>query len=118
MMHIKMRTVVRHDSKASQFVAYVDGNAAGHSDYQLHGNHVWVLSTVMDSRFAEPGVEDLLIEGMLQEVHRRRLALLPYCLRTRAYLSEHHGYLALVPPTERGKFRHLAPNASIHSLNR
>lgn len=117
-MHIKMRTVVRHDPKGSQFVAYVDGNAAGHSHYQLHGNHVWVLSTVMDPHFTEPGVEDLLIEGLLQEVHRRRLALLPYCLRTRAYLSKHHRYLALVPPAERGKFRHLAQDAPTHPLNR
>jgi predicted GNAT family acetyltransferase len=105
MNQIKTRTVVCENPKSSRFVAYVDGNVAGHIQYELHGSHIWVLSTLMDPRFEEPGVEDVLIGEMLRETQRRRLALLPFCLRTRAYLSHHPRYLALIPPTERNKFR-------------
>jgi predicted GNAT family acetyltransferase len=103
--------VVRHNFDASRFDVYVDGATAGHLQYEMHQGEMWLLSTVVKPHYRKTGVGQALIREALEDAHRRRLAVMPFCRLTRAFLTAEPPYLQLVPPAQRGRFKLLPPQS-------
>jgi predicted GNAT family acetyltransferase len=97
--------VVRHNFDASRFDVYVDGATAGHLQYEMHQGEMWVLSTVVKPHYRKTCVGQALIREALENAHRRRLAVMPFCRLTRAFLTAQPPYLQLVPPAQRERFK-------------
>jgi GNAT superfamily N-acetyltransferase len=63
-------------------------------------------------QYRKTGVGQALIREALEDARRRRLAVMPFCRLTRAFLTAHPPYLQLVPPAQRGRFKFL-PSQSL-----
>lgn len=111
--------VVRNNLATSRFDVYVDGQNVGHLQYEMHQGEIWLLNTFVDRHYAKTGVEQALIRAALQDAHRSRLAVVPFCLLTRAFLNTQPKYLRLVPPVQRERFNLLlSRSVSAHMKHR
>jgi predicted GNAT family acetyltransferase len=104
--------VVRHNFDSSRFDVYVDGKNVGQLLYEMHQGEMWLLGTVVEHQYEKTGVGQALICAALEDAHRRRLAVVPFCRLTRAFLNSAPLYLDLVPPAQRERFK-LSPAQSI-----
>jgi uncharacterized protein len=95
---------VRDNFGASRFDAYVDGVVAGSLHYRIHDGQMWLLGVVIDPEYQGPDLVQGLVGTALAQAHRRRLAVLPFCVEARRHVFAHPVYLKLVPPTERKRF--------------
>jgi len=60
--------------------------------------------TQTDDRFRGHGVGGHLVQGTLDSVRERHLAVIPTCPFVRRWLGEHPDYLDLVPAGRRAEF--------------
>ncbi|WP_051441537.1 GNAT family N-acetyltransferase [Arthrobacter sp. H14] len=97
--------IVQNDRAASRFKIYVDGSVAGYIRYEMHGRDIWFLNTELNRGFQGRGLDRILIRAALAEVHRRRLAVLPFCPLLRTIMATHNQYLQLIPQTQRARFK-------------
>lgn len=96
--------VIRDNYDASRFDAYVDGSLAGSLHYRVEDGRLWLLSVVVDPEYRGPDLGGRLVREALAQAHRRRLAVLPFCIEARRQVFAHPVYLNLVPETERRRF--------------
>ena len=61
-------------------------------------------------------MEPLLIQHVLLNAHRRRLAVAPYCPQVREFLNENPQYLALLPTRQRHRVELLIADAELHDV--
>ena len=95
---------VRDNFGASRFDAYVDGAVAGSLHYRIQDGQLWLLRLVTDPEYRGPDLTRALVGTALAQAHRRRLAVLPFCVEARRHVFAHPVYLQLVPQTERKRF--------------
>jgi uncharacterized protein len=95
---------VRDNFDASRFDAYVDGAVAGSLHYRIQDGQMWILGVVIDPEYQGPDLVQGLVGNALAQAHRRRLAVLPFCVEARRHVFAHPVYLKLVPQTERRRF--------------
>lgn len=96
--------IVRDNFDGSRFDAYVDGAVAGSLHYRIQDGQIWLLSIVIDGDYQGPDLTGGLVRTALAQAHRRRLAVLPFCIEARKQVFAHPVYLKLVPVTERKRF--------------
>lgn len=106
----KLRTAVRDNLKLSRFELYVDGENVGHLQYETRQDQVWLLHTTLEQRFKRSRLDSYFIGNVLENLHRRRLAVMPFCPAVRGYLVGHPQWAAMIPVSERSRFR-LTPAA-------
>jgi uncharacterized protein len=95
---------IRENFGASRFEAYVDGSVAGSLHYRVQDGQLWLLRVVIDPEYRGPDLGAPLVRYALAQAHRRRLAVLPFCIEARRQVFAHPVYLKLVPPAEHKRF--------------
>ncbi len=112
----QLRGTFRDNPLFSRFELFSDGRMAGYVKYEMHGGNVLLLQAVVDPRFRRMEVEPLLIQHVLLNAHRRRLAVAPYCPQVREFLAENPQYLALLPTRQRHRVEHLIADAELQQV--
>ena len=97
----RTRAGFRDNSLFSRFELFSDGIMMGHVKYEMKGSYAVLIQAVVDPRFDAVDVEAALIRQVLLDTHRRRVAVVPYCPRVRAFLLEFPQYRALLPVHQR-----------------
>lgn len=100
-----LRTAVRDNMKLSRFELYVDGENVGHLQYETRQGQIWLLHTTIEQRFKRARLDNYFIGNVLENLHRRRLAVMPFCPAVRIYLGGHPEWATLIPASERSRFR-------------
>jgi predicted GNAT family acetyltransferase len=103
-----VREVFRDNVLFSRFELYRNGVMAGYVQYEMRGGDVLLLHAVVDPRFRKLGLEPFLMQSVLLNAHRRRLAVTPYCPEAQEFLRANPHYLALLPPRQRRRFKVLS----------
>ncbi len=96
---------VSNNLTASRFDIYVDGLVAASAHYRMEAGHMSFIYTEVNRRLEIPNVVPQLLRGCLEDAHRRRLAVLPYCPVVWEYLRHHAEFVELIPLSERRRFR-------------
>ncbi|MFJ6000664.1 GNAT family N-acetyltransferase [Arthrobacter sp. NPDC092385] len=99
------REKFRDNALFSRFELYRNGIMAGYVQYEMRGGDVLLLHTVIDPRFRRTGLEPVLMQAVLLNAHRRRLAVMPYCPEAQDFLTAHPQFLSLIPARQRRRFR-------------
>ncbi|MBG6218446.1 putative GNAT family acetyltransferase [Arthrobacter sp. CAN_A6] len=110
------RGTFRDNPLFSRFELFQNGRMAGYVKYEMHGGDVLLLQAVVDPRFHRAEVEPLLIQHVLLNAHRRRLAVAPHCPQVREFLTENPQYLALLPTRQRHRVELLIADAELHEV--
>ncbi len=100
-----VRTAVRDNLRLNRFELYVDGENAGHLQYEARQGQVWLLHTIIDQRFRRSQLDTYFVGNVLENLHKRRLAVMPFCPVVRGYMVGHPQLTALIPIAERSRFR-------------
>lgn len=99
------REKFRDNALFSRFELYRNGVMAGYVQYEMRGGDVLLLQAVIDSRFRRMGLEPVLMQAVLFNAHRRRLAVMPYCREAQDFLLAHPQFLSLIPTKQRRRFK-------------
>lgn len=99
-----LRTVVHDNQLLGRFELYADGVLAAYIQYQVRGGEIWMLRTCVHEDYKALSLQTQLIGEALAHVHRRRLAVLPFCPATRAFMAVHPQFAQLVPAEEQSRF--------------
>lgn len=99
------REKFRDNALFSRFELYRNGIMAGYVQYEMRGGDVLLLHVVVDPRFRRTGLEPVLMQAVLLNAHRRRLAVMPYCPEAQEFLTAHPQFLSLIPARQRRRFR-------------
>ncbi|HEU5143883.1 MAG TPA: GNAT family N-acetyltransferase [Dermatophilaceae bacterium] len=100
-----MGTAVRDNPNDSRYEIHVDGQLAGFSTYKLGKETIAFIHTEIAEAFGGRGLAGRLVTEELDDARRRGLAVLPFCPLVRQFIADHPGYLDLVPPKDRSRFR-------------
>ena len=95
---------VQNNLEVSRYELYKDGQLAGFLKYRMEGDHMWLLSTEMTAEYEEPALAEKLLLGVLQDVRRRRIGVLPFCPVVRQTMLENPHFLRLIPANPPGHF--------------
>ncbi|GAA1340153.1 GNAT family N-acetyltransferase [Arthrobacter roseus] len=95
---------VQHNFAASRFDIYSDGIVAASVHYRMNGAEMSFIYTEINDSLQTPPLVQSLIRGCLDNAHRHRLAVLPFCPTMCAYIKHHTQYTALVPLAQRERF--------------
>lgn len=89
---------VADDPAQSRYVASVDGEMAGYSEYEIDESRgrILIQHTEVDDAFEGRGVGGALVRGTLDDVRRRRLRVVAQCPFVRAWLDRHPDYQDLL----------------------
>lgn len=99
------REAFRDNPLLSRFELFHEGILAGYVKYEMRGGDVLLLQTVTDPQFSKMKVEPVLIQHILLNAHRRRLAVTPFCPKARGFLTDNPQYLTLLPRRQRRRFQ-------------
>jgi len=88
----------------SRFEVHVDGKLVGFANYRLEPGAIAFTHTEIDSMYEGHGFAGELIRAALDQVRRRKLAVLPECKFVRGWLARHEDYQDLVPADQRAAF--------------
>ncbi len=99
----------------SRYEMFVDGQLAGILEYRMENDQIWLMSTEMYA-LAEvmTPVSDLLL-GVLQNIRRRRIEVLPFCPVVRKFMVDNPLFLGLVPEDPPGHFPLRRESAALSS---
>jgi uncharacterized protein len=87
---------VRDNPGAGRYEAYVDGELAGFSAYQVSTGVITFTHTEVDRAYEGQGVGSVLVRGALDAVRAdTELRVRPSCPFVRAWLDRHPDYLDL-----------------------
>jgi predicted GNAT family acetyltransferase len=96
--------VIENNREACRYELYESGDLAGFVQYSMSENEIWVHYTQLKRRYrSEEIIEELLVH-ILDDVHRRRLAIMPFCRAMRTLMDEKTEYAHLVPELWRQRF--------------
>jgi predicted GNAT family acetyltransferase len=95
---------VRNVPERQRYEVLVGGQLAGQAVYQLRGDDIEFMHTVIDPRFEHRGVGTRLVRAALDDVRARGASALPYCPFVRSFIAAHDEYLDLVPERRRAAF--------------
>lgn len=98
-------SAVHNNLAASRFDIYSQGTVAASAHYRMNGGEMSFIYTEVNRQIQTPALVRQLIQGCLDDAHRRRLAVLPFCPVMLAYIRRHVNYVELVPPAQRQRFR-------------
>jgi predicted GNAT family acetyltransferase len=106
------RETFRDNALFSRFELYRKGMMAGYVQYEMRGGDILLLHAVVDPKFRHLGLEPVLMQAVLLNAHRRRLAVVPCCPEALDFLAAHPQFLSLLPAQQRRRFRVLASGSA------
>jgi uncharacterized protein len=87
---------VRDNRDRSRYELVVDGAVAGFVQYSMRGGRLILVHTEIDEARAGHGLASILVSGVLDDVRRRRLRIVPICPFVEGYIERHPEYDDLV----------------------
>jgi predicted GNAT family acetyltransferase len=87
---------VRDNRDRSRYELVVDGEVAGFVQYSMRGGRLILVHTESDEARAGHGPASILVSGVLDDVRRRRLRIVPICPFVEGYIERHPEYDDLV----------------------
>ncbi|MCQ1950930.1 hypothetical protein NNX28_13460 [Arthrobacter sp. zg-Y859] len=105
-------TSVYNNHLHGRYELFIDGTLAAYLRYEMHRGELWALRTTVDPDYRPSKVQALLIEEVLTESLRRRVAVLPFCPETREHLAAKREFHKLVPREHWSRFTLRPPRKS------
>lgn len=96
--------VIENNQVLRRYELFEQGDLAGFVQYSMSGDELWLHYTQLKRRYKSEEVIDALFLHILEDVLRRRLALMPFCPAMRAFMGERPEYTQLVPPLWQDRF--------------
>lgn len=96
--------MIHHNLKQS-FDVYDNGTKTGFVQYEMRDGRVCFLLTELSDRFRRPGYTASILGEVLDDLHHRRMEILPYCPLIRDFVWHHPAYLDPVPHDQLSRFR-------------
>lgn len=93
----QLREKFRDNAVSSRFELFHDGTIVGYVKYDMRAGRIRLLETVVGPAYQRAGLEPVLVREALLNIHRRRLAPVPYCPHAQAFLAENPQFRALIP---------------------
>lgn len=90
--------VILDNLAASRFEARVGGAFGAYCEYETAEGVIVLVYTEVLPQFAGQGLGGKLAAGLLDDVRRRGLAVIPACPFIRSYIERHPQYQELVLP--------------------
>lgn len=90
-------TSVQHNFAKSRFDIYDDGQRAGFLQYEMRQGRMCFLLTELAPRIRNRNNIDSVFGEILDDLHHRRMEILPYCPVVRSFLAMRPEYCRLVP---------------------
>jgi predicted GNAT family acetyltransferase len=87
---------VRDNRDRSRYELVVDGAVAGFVQYSMRGGRLILVHTEIDEARAGHGLASILVSGVLDDVRRRGLRIVPVCPFVERYIGRHPEYDDLV----------------------
>jgi hypothetical protein len=87
---------VEHDPAGSRFVAYVDDERAGFTEYSLADGVLTMPHTVTEPRFEGHGVGSAVVRTALDHAREQGLRVRPLCWFVAGWIDRHPDYADLV----------------------
>jgi predicted GNAT family acetyltransferase len=87
---------VRDNRDRSRYELVVDGEVAGFVQYSMRGGRLILVHTDIDEARAGHGLASILVSGVLDDVRRRGLRIVPVCPFVERYIGRHPEYDDLV----------------------
>ncbi len=104
---------VQNNPLASQYEQYVDGDLIFVLRYHMEHGQMWMLSVKTSALEVTPQRVDEFLLQVFQDVHRRRIEVLPFSPRIRAFMVKNTVLLRLVPNKTPGHFPNLPTAAAL-----
>lgn len=95
---------VQHNFAKSRFDIYDDGIPAGYLQYQMFDGRMCFVLTELRTSYRSPTFVETFLGGILDDMHHRRLPVLPFCPVVRAFMASRPEYQNLVPADQRRRF--------------
>lgn len=89
-------TCFRDNPLRSRFELFRDGVVVASLAYTLRSGKLTLRNTVLSEDHLWQGLESELIRHVLLNAHRRRLAVVPYCLHTQSFLETNPHFRSLI----------------------
>ena len=93
----QLREKFRDNAVSSRFELFHDGAMVGYVKYDMRAGRVRLLETVVGPSYQRAGLEPVLVRRALLDIHRRRLAPVPYCRHAQAFLAHNPQFQAMIP---------------------
>ena len=87
---------VRDNRDRFRYELVVDGAFAGFVQYSMRGGRLILVHTEIDEARAGHGLASILVSGVLDDVRRRGLRIVPVCPFVERYIGRHPEYDDLV----------------------
>jgi len=87
---------VRDNRDRFRYELVVDGAVAGFVQYSMRGGRLILVHTEIDEARAGHGLASILVSGVLDDVRRRGLRIVPVCPFVERYIGRHPEYDDLV----------------------
>lgn len=87
---------MRDRPDAGRYEASINGEYAGHLEYELHGTDLVARHTEVDPTFEGEGVGSTLVRHVLDHVRDTGMRVVPTCPFVRSYIDRHPDYEDLV----------------------
>lgn len=108
-----MTATIRDNPEESRYELVEAGTLLGFVTYQRQDHQIALTHTNIDPSHRGGGRGRELVAGVLADVRRRGLSVLPYCPYVRSVVArEAAQHLDLVPPVERERFGLTAPDTA------
>ncbi|WP_051441562.1 GNAT family N-acetyltransferase [Arthrobacter sp. H14] len=104
---------VQHNFAQSRFDIYDHGTRAGFLQYEMTDGRMCFILTELAPAYRNRDFAASFLGGILDDMHHRRLAVLPYCPMVRAFMATRPEYFALVPADQRQRFGFIDGAASL-----
>lgn len=86
------------DDEGSRYLLRVGERVVAYSEYELDGDHVVFVHTVVDEDVKGQGMGAELVSRALADVRARGLRVIARCPFVRGWLRRHHDYDDIVDP--------------------
>ncbi|MGB9034221.1 MAG: N-acetyltransferase [Paeniglutamicibacter sp.] len=104
--------VIENNQELRRYQLYERGDLAGFVQYSMRGDELWLHYTQMKRRYKSEEILEALFLHILDDVLRRRLAIMPFCPAMRIFMVQRPGYAHLVPELWQARF--LEPSTVPH----
>lgn len=89
--------VIENNQELRRYQLFEKGDLAGFAQYSMRDNELWLHYTQLKRRHKSEELVELLFAHILDDVHRRRLAIMPFCPAMRIYMAARPEYTYMVP---------------------
>lgn len=97
--------VIENNQELRRYQLYERGDLAGFVQYSMRGEEIWLHYTQLKRRYKSEELIDELMLHVLDDVRRRRLAVMPFCPAMRTFLAARPEYIQLVPAPWQERFQ-------------